>query len=174
MIGYMTTKQLQVVTNYVIDLKRGAQVAELGAYLGKATVAMLKANRDIHITAYDWFDWTSRPDLGVTVNTHTGFLEQTRGYEKQIDMIPGDFEETLKSARNEYYDFILWDGAHSTAEKQTTILKIIKDKIAPEAVCLVDDVNLDTKMKAIETCREEFDNMKYYPMPYNLGIFFFK
>ena len=69
---------------------------------------------------------------------------------------------------------ILWDGAHSTAEKQTTILKTIKDKLAPEAVCLVDDVNLDTKMKAIETCKEEFDNMKYYPMPYNLGIFFFK
>jgi len=174
MIGYMTTEQLQVVTSYVIDLEPGARVAELGAYLGKATVAMLQANKDIHVTAYDWFDWTPRADLGVTVNTRTGFLEQTYGYEKQIDMIPGDFKETLALASDQHYDFILWDGAHSTVEKQTVIIKTIKDKLAPQAVCLVDDINLDTKIKAIENCKEEFVNMRYQPLPYNLGIFFFE
>lgn len=186
----MFADQLRVLSYYVQDLEPNAIVAELGACCGLATVTMLRANPNLYIKSYDWFEtsqwggtnpipepyptWIKKDSTGETwIDAYSGFVEQTREYKDRIEMISGEFLEQLNKSPDHFFDFILWDGDHNTVKKQTEIIKEIRNKLKPNALCVVDDVQMDIKMKAIRNGLNKFKDMRFELLPYNLGIISF-
>lgn len=139
------------------------EVLELGTSLGITTSYLASANKDVQVTTLEGAD------------TIAALAQQTFDAQqlKNIQLITGNFDETLAAVTNKKYDFIFIDGNH---RKEPTLryFNQLLSCIHNNSVMIFDDIHWSKEM---EEAWEEIKNHSSVTLTVDLffiGLVFFR
>ena len=109
---HLTVEERILLYRLAVDLPRGTNLVEIGAYLGASACFLAAAAREIDGKLFCVDTWQNDAMSEGTRDTYADFLHNTRMYARWITPLRGD-STTLAPSFNHQIDLLFIDADHS-------------------------------------------------------------